>query len=88
MHLIAFLLFGLFIGAVARLIVPGKEPGGWVVSLLLGVGGAYLGAFVGRAMGLYHQGQSAGFVMSLLGAIVLVAAYHMVATRRGRMSHG
>lgn len=84
MHIIAFLLFGLLIGALARLIVPGKEPGGWVVSLLLGVGGSFLGGFLGRQFGFYRQGQSAGFIMSLIGAIILVACYHAFATRRAR----
>jgi uncharacterized membrane protein YeaQ/YmgE (transglycosylase-associated protein family) len=84
MHVIAFLLFGLIIGALARLIVPGKEPGGWIVSMLLGIGGSFLGAFLGRLFGFYRQGQSAGFVMSLIGAIILVALYHAFATRRAR----
>jgi uncharacterized membrane protein YeaQ/YmgE (transglycosylase-associated protein family) len=83
MHLIAFLLFGLIVGAIARFIVPGREPGGWVVSMLLGVGGAFLGAFIGRAIGLYRAGQPAGFVMSVVGAIILVAVYHgLTRTRR------
>ncbi len=82
MHLIAFLLFGLIVGALARLIVPGREPGGWVVSLLLGIGGAFLGGFLGRAVGLYREGQPAGFFMALLGAIILVAIYHAVIRRR------
>jgi uncharacterized membrane protein YeaQ/YmgE (transglycosylase-associated protein family) len=76
MHIILFLLFGLVVGALARLIVPGKEPGGWVVSMLLGIGGAFVGGFVGRAIGLYRLGEGPGFIMSLLGAIVVVAIYH------------
>jgi uncharacterized membrane protein YeaQ/YmgE (transglycosylase-associated protein family) len=81
--IILFLLFGLVIGALARFIVPGKEPGGWVVSMLLGVAGSLLGALVGRALGIYRQGeQTGGFFMSLLGAIVLVAIYHAIARRR------
>jgi uncharacterized membrane protein YeaQ/YmgE (transglycosylase-associated protein family) len=82
MHLLAFLLFGLVIGAIARLIVPGREPGGWIVSMLLGVGGAFLGGFLGRALGLYQYGEAAGWVMSLLGAVILVAIYHAIAVRR------
>jgi uncharacterized membrane protein YeaQ/YmgE (transglycosylase-associated protein family) len=87
MHLIAFLLFGLVVGAIARLIVPGKEPGGWATSLLLGVGGSFLGAFVGRAIGHYREGQPAGFIMSLIGAIVLVGIYHAVTRRRHPVTH-
>jgi uncharacterized membrane protein YeaQ/YmgE (transglycosylase-associated protein family) len=82
MHVILFLLFGLVVGALARWIVPGRQPGGWVVSLLLGVGGALLGGFIGRAAGLYRPGQSAGFLVSLLGAIVLVAIYHAIMAHR------
>jgi uncharacterized membrane protein YeaQ/YmgE (transglycosylase-associated protein family) len=82
MHLILFLVFGLVVGAIARFIVPGREPGGWVVSMLIGVAGSFLGGFVGRALSLYREGEPAGFVMSLLGAIVLVAGYHAIAHRR------
>jgi uncharacterized membrane protein YeaQ/YmgE (transglycosylase-associated protein family) len=82
MHLIAFLIFGLIVGALARLIVPGREPGGWVVSMLLGVLGAFVGGFLGRAFGLYGPGQTAGFIMSLIGAILVVAIYHAATRRR------
>ena len=83
MHIIVFLIFGLIVGALARLIVPGREPGGWVISLVLGVAGSFLGAFAGRAIGLYDATtRTGGFFMSLLGAIVLVAIYHAVARRR------
>jgi uncharacterized membrane protein YeaQ/YmgE (transglycosylase-associated protein family) len=85
MHLLLFLLFGLIVGAIARLIVPGREPGGWLVSMILGVCGAFLGGILGRAVGLYREGQSAGFLMSLLGAIVLVVVYHAIMRSRGRM---
>ncbi len=84
MHLIVFLLFGLVVGVLARFIVPGKEPGGWVVSMLLGVGGAVLGGYFGRVLGLYREGQPTGFVMALVGAIALVALYHGVISRRSR----
>jgi uncharacterized membrane protein YeaQ/YmgE (transglycosylase-associated protein family) len=87
MHILMFLLFGLVVGAIARWIVPGREPGGWVVSMLLGIGGAMLGGFFGRIAGLYREGQPAGFVMSLVGAVALVAVYHAVTTGR-RVSRG
>ncbi len=82
MHLVAFLIFGLVVGALARLIVPGREPGGWLVSMLLGVLGAYVGGFIGRAFGMYSPGQPAGFVMALIGAIIVVAVYHAATRRR------
>jgi uncharacterized membrane protein YeaQ/YmgE (transglycosylase-associated protein family) len=77
-----FLIFGLVVGALARFIVPGKESGGWLVSLLLGVAGSFAGAFLGRAMGFYREGEPAGFVMSVLGSILLVIVYHAFARRR------
>jgi uncharacterized membrane protein YeaQ/YmgE (transglycosylase-associated protein family) len=83
MHFILFLIFGLVIGALARMIVPGREAGGWGVSLLIGVAGAYLGGFVGRLIGLYSNYQSrGGWIMSLLGAIVLAFIYHAIASKR------
>ena len=82
MQFILFLVFGLVVGALARFIVPGKEPGGWVVSLLLGVAGSFLGAFLGRGLNMYREGEPAGFVMSLLGAIVLTVGYHLIVRRR------
>jgi uncharacterized membrane protein YeaQ/YmgE (transglycosylase-associated protein family) len=83
MNIILFLIFGLVVGALARVIVPGREPGGWLVSLALGVAGAFLGGFVGRALGMYEADvTTGGFVMSLLGAIVLVAIYHGITRRR------
>ena len=81
MSIILFLVFGLAVGALARLIVPGREPGGWVVSMVIGIVGSFLGGLLGRMLNLYREGEPAGFVMSLLGAIVLVAGYHALARR-------
>jgi uncharacterized membrane protein YeaQ/YmgE (transglycosylase-associated protein family) len=78
MHVILFLVFGLVVGAIARMIVPGKDAGGWVVSMVLGVAGAMLGGSLGQVVGLYRQGEPAGFLMSLVGAILLVGAYHAI----------
>ena len=82
MQIILFLVFGLIVGAIARVIVPGKDPGGWIVSMVLGVIGSFLGGFLGRALSIYREGEPAGFVMSLLGAILVVVAYHAIARRR------
>jgi uncharacterized membrane protein YeaQ/YmgE (transglycosylase-associated protein family) len=79
--MLAFLAFGLVVGAVARLLMPGREPGGWLFSLLLGVAGSFLGGFIGRGVGLYGPGDRAGFVMSVLGAMILVGAYHTLRRR-------
>jgi uncharacterized membrane protein YeaQ/YmgE (transglycosylase-associated protein family) len=82
LHTLAFLLFGLVVGALARLIVPGREPGGWIISMLLGVGGSFLGGFIGRSFGMYQEGQPTGFIMALIGAVILVAIYHALAVRQ------
>jgi uncharacterized membrane protein YeaQ/YmgE (transglycosylase-associated protein family) len=82
MGILAWILFGLVIGVIAKLLMPGRDPGGFIVTVLLGIAGALLGGFIGRAMGFYRPGQSAGWMMSIAGAIVLLALYRLVAPRR------
>lgn len=82
MSFILFLVFGLVVGALARLIVPGREPGGWVVSMIIGVLGSFLGGLLGRMFNMYREGEPAGFIMSLLGAILLVGGYHAIMRNR------
>ncbi len=82
MHILLFLLFGLVVGIVARFFVPGREPGGWVVSIALGIAGAYVGGFLGKAFGFYGNGQPAGFLMSVLGAVLLLIGYHALRGNR------
>jgi uncharacterized membrane protein YeaQ/YmgE (transglycosylase-associated protein family) len=82
MSILLFLVFGLVVGALARLIVHGKDPGGWIISMILGVLGSFLGTFLGRSLGWYRDGEPAGFLMSLLGAVILVVIYHAVTKRR------
>jgi uncharacterized membrane protein YeaQ/YmgE (transglycosylase-associated protein family) len=77
MHLLWTLIIGLVIGAVAKLIMPGKDPGGIIVTMLIGVAGSFIATYAGRALGWYQEGQSAGFIMSVLGAIVLLGVYHL-----------
>ena len=84
MSLILFLVFGLVVGVIARFLVPGREPGGGLVSMGIGIAGSFLGGFLGRAIGLYREGEPAGFLMALLGAILLVVAYHAISYRRRR----
>ncbi len=74
-------LIGLVIGALAKLIMPGKDPGGIIITMLIGIAGSMLATFLGSAIGLYRQGQSAGFLMSLLGAILLLAIYRVIKGR-------
>lgn len=75
-------LIGLICGALAKLILPGKDPGGILITMVLGIAGSFLGTFLGRMLGLYSQGQSAGFIMSLLGAVILLAIYHFIKRRQ------
>ncbi len=82
MGIIWALIIGLVVGALAKLIMPGKDPGGMLITMVLGVAGSLVGTFLGRAMGLYADGQSAGFIASLVGAIVLLAIYRMVVGRK------
>lgn len=78
MHLLWTLLIGLVIGAVAKFIMPGKDPGGIIVTSLIGVAGSLIATYSGRALGWYQEGQRAGFIMSVIGAIVLLGVYHLV----------
>ncbi len=82
MGILSWILFGLVIGVIAKLLMPGRDPGGFVVTILLGVAGALFGGFIGRAMGFYGDNQGAGWIMSILGAIILLALYRMMARRR------
>lgn len=82
MGILTWILFGLVIGVIAKLLVPGRDPGGFIVTILLGIAGALVGGFIGRSMGFYGQGQSAGWLMSILGAIILLALYRMMTRRR------
>ena len=85
MHFISMIIFGLVVGIIAKLLMPGRDPGGFIVTILLGIVGALLGGWIGRMMGLYGPNQGAGFFMSVLGSIVLLALYRL-AFRRGTAS--
>ena len=82
MTVIGWIVFGLIIGALAKLVMPGRDPGGIIVTMLLGIAGALLGGFIGRALGMYGPNQAAGWVMSFIGAVILLVIYRMVVRRR------
>jgi uncharacterized membrane protein YeaQ/YmgE (transglycosylase-associated protein family) len=80
--ILGWIVFGLIVGVIAKLLMPGRDPGGFIVTILLGIAGALLGGWVGRAMGLYSEGEGAGFFMALLGSILLLALYRLTFRRR------
>jgi uncharacterized membrane protein YeaQ/YmgE (transglycosylase-associated protein family) len=82
MHIVWSLIIGLFVGAVAKLLMPGRDPGGWLITMLLGIAGAVVAGFIGRTAGLYRAGDvGPGVIASILGAMLLLGIYR-VATRR------
>jgi uncharacterized membrane protein YeaQ/YmgE (transglycosylase-associated protein family) len=78
MGIIGWIIFGLIVGAIAKLLMPGRDPGGWIVTILLGIAGALVGGFLGRAVGWYGPNDAAGYLMSIFGAIVLLVVYRLV----------
>ena len=84
MDILLWILFGLIVGIVAKFLMPGPDPGGIFITIILGIVGALLGGWVGRALGLYQPGEAAGFVMSVVGAIVLLAIYRFAFAGRAR----
>jgi len=82
MSILTWILFGLVVGVIAKLLMPGRDPGGFIVTILLGIAGALLGGFIGRAMGFYGPNESAGWLISILGAVILLVLYRMMVRRR------
>jgi uncharacterized membrane protein YeaQ/YmgE (transglycosylase-associated protein family) len=74
---IGWIIFGLIVGAVAKLLMPGRDPGGIIVTIILGIVGSVLGGYIGRSLGMYAPDSPAGFFMSLIGAVILLAIYRM-----------
>jgi uncharacterized membrane protein YeaQ/YmgE (transglycosylase-associated protein family) len=82
MAIITTIIVGLIVGLIAKFLMPGKDPGGWIVTILIGIAGATVGTLIGRAVGLYDPGESAGWIISVLGAILLLWVYRLVTKRR------
>jgi uncharacterized membrane protein YeaQ/YmgE (transglycosylase-associated protein family) len=74
-------VFGLIAGALAKLVMPGRDPGGIVVTMVLGIAGALVAGFLGRSLGWYGPGEPAGFIMATLGAVLLLFVYRLFKTR-------
>jgi uncharacterized membrane protein YeaQ/YmgE (transglycosylase-associated protein family) len=82
MGILGWILFGLVVGVVAKFLMPGRDPGGFVITVILGIVGAVVGGFVGRSLGWYGSGEPVGFLMALVGAVILLVAYRALAAGR------
>lgn len=85
MGFIGWILFGLVVGIVAKFLTPGRDPGGFFITALLGIIGAVVGGFVGQSLGFYREGEPVGFLMAVLGSIILLLLYRMFVGRSGRV---
>jgi uncharacterized membrane protein YeaQ/YmgE (transglycosylase-associated protein family) len=81
MGILGWILFGLIVGALAKLVMPGKDPGGIIVTIILGIVGAVVAGFLGKMLGLYQEGEAAGFIAAFLGAVLVLWIYRMVKSR-------
>lgn len=79
---LGWIVIGLVAGAIAKLIMPGKDPGGCIVTMLLGIAGALVAGFIGSAIGWYEAGEGAGFLAAIVGAILILAVYRLAVRRR------
>lgn len=82
MTFLTWIVFGLIVGALAKLLMPGKDPGGIIVTILIGIAGSVVAGFLGQAFGWYQPGQYAGWIMSIVGAMILLAVYRMLAGKK------
>jgi uncharacterized membrane protein YeaQ/YmgE (transglycosylase-associated protein family) len=82
MHILWTILIGLVAGAVAKLIMPGKDPGGFIITILLGIAGALIATYLGHLIGWYQAGQSAGFIGAIVGAILILFIYRLIKRKR------
>ena len=82
MAIIWTIIVGLVVGAVAKLLMPGRDPGGFIITILLGITGAFVASYLGQAIGWYKAGESAGFTASVLGAIILLLLYRFIFKRK------
>lgn len=80
--ILGWIVFGAIVGIIAKLLMPGRDPGGFVVTILLGIAGALVGGWIGRALGLVGPNQGAGYILSILGAVLLLFIYRMIRRRR------
>lgn len=77
-----WIIIGLIAGAIAKLIMPGKDPGGWIMTILLGIGGALVAGFLGNLVGWYEPGEGAGFIAAIVGSLIILTIYRMVLKKK------
>ena len=82
MHILWTVIVGLVVGALAKMFMPGKDPGGFIITILLGIAGSLVANFLGKAAGLYRTGEAPGFIASVLGAMLLLFVYRLIVKRR------
>ena len=85
MHIIGTIIIGFLAGLLAKMIMPGRDPGGFIITTLLGIAGAFVAKYIGVALNWYQPGEAAGFIASVIGAVIILAVYHLF--RRGRATH-
>ncbi len=83
MGFISAIVIGLLVGIVAKFLMPGKDPGGCIITMVIGLVGSTIGAYLGQALGLYQVGESAGFIGSVLGAMLLLLIYRVIVGKKG-----
>jgi uncharacterized membrane protein YeaQ/YmgE (transglycosylase-associated protein family) len=81
--ILGWIVVGLLAGGIAKLLMPGKDPGGCVITILLGIAGALLAGFIGKSVGWYDQNEAAGFIAAIVGAFLILLIYRLVLRRRG-----
>jgi uncharacterized membrane protein YeaQ/YmgE (transglycosylase-associated protein family) len=82
MSILATLVIGFLVGLIAKLLMPGRDPGGFIVTILLGIVGAFVATYLGQTLGWYRPGEAAGFIGSVIGALIVLAIYRLIAGRR------
>ena len=81
MEILATIFIGMLVGIVAKLLMPGRDPGGWIITILLGIAGSFVAGFLGRNLGMYREGEPVGFLASVVGAIILLVLYRLIRPR-------
>jgi uncharacterized membrane protein YeaQ/YmgE (transglycosylase-associated protein family) len=82
MEIIGTIIIGLITGVIAKLLLPGKDPGGCIITILLGIAGAFVATYLGKFLGIYEPGETAGFIGAVIGAVIILLLYRMFLKRK------